>query len=110
MASQCIPLLRGELKHKVLWEPLQISFHCPDKDARLHDILKARAALRLYPYVFAGYFKRVIKKSDVGTLTEKQAPTDGPLTSIKWTWGQAAEEAGLGSMVKGRSGRPRPPG
>ncbi|MDR3670148.1 MAG: hypothetical protein P4L36_04850 [Holophaga sp.] len=69
-------------------------------NSHLRDILKARAALRLSPYVFAGYFKRVVKKSEDGTSTEKQAPTDGPLTSIKWIWGQAAEEAGLGSMVK----------
>jgi integrase len=69
-------------------------------DSHLRDILKARAALRLSPYVFAGYFKRVVKKSEDGTTSEKQTPTDGPLTSIKWTWGQAAEESGLGSMVK----------
>lgn len=69
-------------------------------NSHLRDILKARAALRLSPYVFAGYFKRVVKKAEDGTTTEKQAPTDGPLTSIKWTWGQAVEEASLGSMVK----------
>jgi len=69
-------------------------------NSHLRDILKARAAWRLSPYVFAGYFKRVIRKAEDGRSAEKQAPTDGPRVSIKWIWGKAAEEASLGSMVK----------
>jgi len=57
-------------------------------------------AIGFEPPTLCSQFRRIIKKSEDGTSAEKQAPTDDPLTSIKWTWGQAVEEAGLGSMVK----------
>ena len=95
-----VDLERGTMTFKVHKTSKKAGVKVLPINSHLRDILKGRGALRLSPYVFAGYFKRVVKKAEDGTPTEKQEPSEGPLTSIKWTWGQAAEEAGLGSIGK----------
>jgi integrase len=69
-------------------------------NSHLRSILLARAEVRISPYVFPGYFRRVVKKQEDGTGQEKHQPTDGPLNSIKRPWGKAVADAGLGTVTK----------
>jgi integrase len=83
-----IDLERGTMTRRVHKSSRKTGLLVLPINSHLRAILLARMEVRISPYVFAGHFRRVVRKQEDGTGQEKHLPTDDPLNSLKRPWGQ----------------------
>ena len=95
-----IDLQRGTMTFRVHTSSKKTGVKVLPINSHLRAILEARAAVRISPCVFPGYFQRVVENLEDGTTQVRHVPTDGPLNSIKRAWSKAVELAGLGKLTK----------